>query len=161
MAIAITLPSVSADPTDTIIGQTVIFSFTPSGGSNGNVRAKIASINAAVEKAERKAYNSTSGYIDTDRTVVTSVKWTVRLTLDEFGTTAMTYINNAYQAGEGRMWIVDPDDAANTVALLSNNFNCTVSPDGDISFQGDQFSEFNIVVDIAGTFSWTADGATV
>jgi hypothetical protein len=161
MAVPITLPVVANDPTDTILGQKCIFGFEESGGSQENIRAKIASLTPTVEKVERKAVNSTSGLVQTDRTVVTSIKWTVRLTVDEFSTEWLAYINNPYRVGIGRLWIEDPDDAANTVSILSNEFSCTCSPDGDVSFQVDQFSEGAIVVDINGTFTLTRDGATV
>tara|TARA_R110000772_G_scaffold83288_4_gene176121 strand:+ start:35 stop:520 length:486 start_codon:yes stop_codon:yes gene_type:complete len=161
MAVPITLPSVPAVPADTIIGQKCLFGFEESGGSQENIRGKVGSLSSTIDKVERKAVDATSGLVETDRTVVIGVKWTLRITVDEFSTALMAYINDPYRAGVGRLWIEDPDDIANVVSLLSNEFNCTCSPDGDMTFQVDQFSEASIVVDINGTFTLSKDGATI
>lgn len=156
MAITATLPTVSADSTDTILGSKCIFSFTPEGGSNIDILAKLGSITPTIEKLERKAPDA-NGLLVTDRTVVTGKKWTIRLTFDEFNAGWLSFLNTVYQPGEGRLWILDPDDSATTAALMSNNFTCTCSPDGEMSFAQDQFAEGAIIVDINGTFTLEAD----
>jgi hypothetical protein len=161
MAIPITIPSVAAAPTSTIVGQTVFFGFLESGGSQENILVTVASLTPTVDKLERKKINTTSGLIETDRTVVTGTSWTLKITTDELTANVMNYFNSPYRVGTGRLWIGDPDDAANTVSILTNEFNCTCSPEGDIAFQNDQFSEYSISVMINGTFTMTLNGATV
>ena len=161
MPIAATLPTETADPTKSIVGQKIYFGFLPSGGSQENILVDVASLTPNVEKLEREKVNTTSGLIETDRTVVTKTKWTLRVTSDEMTANMLNYYNNPYRTGTGRIWIEDPDDAANTVSLLSNEFNCTCTPDGDSSFQRDQFSEFAIMVDINGTLSFTQDASVL
>lgn len=160
MPIPVTLPSVSADDAATILGQKCIFAFLEDGGTQVNLRAKVAGLTPTIEKVERKRPDDTSGLIVTGRTAVTGIKWALRLTFDEISTTLLDFFNTPYYVGTGRLWIGDPDDAENTVALLSNEFDCTVSPDGEVSFQADTFSEAALAVDIAGTFTLSADAST-
>ena len=157
MTIASTIPTVAAVPGDTILGQKCIFGFEEAGGSQENIRAKIAGLTPTIEKLERQAPDS-EGILATDRTVVISKKWTIRLTTDEFSANFLKYFNDAYRKGKGRIWIEDPDDATDTVSLLSNEFECTCYPDSETSFAADQFSEGAIIVDINGTFTLTRDG---
>jgi hypothetical protein len=161
MAVPITLPSETATPAESIVGQTIYFGFEESGGSQENILVNVAGLTPNVEKLERKKVNTTSGLIETDRTVVTGISWTMRLTTDEASTELLNYYNNPYRAGVGRLWVGDPDDAVNTVSILTNEFSCTCSPDGETSFQNDSFSEFAIMVTINGTFTLTFNGATV
>lgn len=161
MAVPITLPTISADPTKTIVGQTLIFGFIPTGGSQENVLVNVASLTPNVEKIERKKLNTTTGLIAIDRTVVTATSWTMRLTTDEMTTELLAYYNDPYRVGAARLWVGDPDDAANTVSILTDEFNCTVSPDGETSFQNDQFSEFALMVTINGAFVLNFDEATI
>ena len=157
MPISDSLPTVTVDPTDTILGSEIIFAFLPSGGSQENFRAKVADLTPDVQKLERKAPDA-NGLLVTDRTVVTGQKWTLRLTSDEFNTSFIAYINTIYRTGTGKLWVVDPDDAANTASFLSNEFNCTCSPSGSMSMGAEQFTEGAIDVDINGTFTITRDG---
>jgi hypothetical protein len=156
MPISDTKPTVTVVPGDTIVGQECIFAFLPTGGSETQVRAKVASLSPTIEKIERKAPDGT-GLLATDRTVVTGKKWSVRLTSDEFSAAWVEFINDVYRIGTGKLFILDPDDATDTASIVSNEFSCTVSPDGETSFQADQFSESSLIVDINGTFTLNRD----
>lgn len=157
MPIGTTLPVTAADATKSIVGQKIYFGFLENGGSQEDILVDVASLTPNVEKLERDKVNTTSGLIENDRTVVTKVKWTLRITSDEMTANMLAYYNDPYRVGTGRIWIEDPDDATDTVSLLSNEFNCTCSPDGDSTFQRDQFSEFAVMVEIQGALTFTQD----
>jgi len=159
MPIPVTLPNVNPDPTKTIVGQGCQFSFLVSGGTQKNYKGKISIEYAEPEKVERKV-PSTGGALIVDRTVILSRTLSAKLTVDEFSTDNLIFLNSVSQSGTGRLWIRDPDDAANTVALLSNEFNCVVSASGSIAFDQATFAEFTVNIEINGTFTLTADGST-
>lgn len=159
MPIPATLPVITASPGDTIVGQKNIFGFLETAGIQKNFRCKEISFTRGVDKIERKIPDA-DGSLITDRVVITGKKISFKVTLDEFTADTMIFFNSAQKVGSGRFWMKDPDDAANTAALISNEFACTVYLDGDVSFKPDAFSEFSLTVEITGAFTLTRDGAT-
>jgi len=60
------------------------------------------------------------------------------------------------------LWVPDPDDAANTVALKSEtDFSCTITRDGSMKFGSQEFSKAAIKIESnkLGNVTWTADAA--
>lgn len=159
MPIAVTLPNVVASPGDTIVGQKSYFAFLQGAGPQKNFFLKSASFSQSAEKLARDTILA-DGTVGPDRQVVTKVTKTVKVVVDEFTTDILTFINSPQQVGSGRLWVKDPDDAANTAALLSNEFTCTVTVDGEISFSREAFSEVTLNIDITSAFTLTRDGST-
>lgn len=162
MAIAITLPTVTDAPTKTIVGQACQFSFLVTAGTQKNYRGKITFNYAEPEKLERKTpVVSGGGALEVSRTVILGRVLSATLIVDEFSADNLIFLNTVSQSGTGRFWIRDPGDAADTVALLSNEFNCVVYASGTIAFDQASFAEFTVNIAINGTFTLTQDGATV
>jgi hypothetical protein len=152
------MPSVSAVPGDTIVGQKVIFAFLETSGTQKNYRCKVASISRTLNKIERKVPD-TDGSLIIDRSVVTEKTIAMKLTLDELSTDAATqFLSQAQAIGTGRLFVKDPSDAALVASILTNEFNCSVTLEGDLTLQADQFTEFTLNVAITGTFTITRDG---
>lgn len=161
MPIAVTLPSVTDAPTKTIVGQACQFSFLKTGGTQKNYRGKISLEYSEPEKVERKTpVVGGGGALEVSRTVIIGRTLSGKLTLDTFGTDDVIFLNEVSQSGTGRFWIRDPDDAVNTVALLSNEFNCVVFGSGTLAFDQTTFAEFTVNIAINGTFTLTPDGST-
>lgn len=159
MPIAATLPTVTNDPTKTILPQNCYLTFLPTSGSAQNFKLKSGSISRSITKIERKV-PSTGGTIVRDRTVVTEVINTLKFTLDEFTADVQTLMNTANNVGTARLWVKDPDDAANTAAILTNEFSCTITQEGEMPLDPSNFTEVTFTADILGTFTYTFDGAT-
>ena len=162
MPISNALPAITDDPTKTIKPSRVIFAFLPTSGVQVNFSGKIKDRTIPEpSKVERKTYNPTTKLIEVSRTVYTEVEAQgFTITLDEPKNAAvLALINARQQAGTGRLFVQDPADVANKVALLSNEFNCVVVIAGE-SMTDTEFMSHDLKVTINGNFTWTAD-ATV
>lgn len=157
MPITVALPAATPDPTKTIFPQKCVLAFLPTSGTQENYRGKIT-FNQAVEKKTREV-PGTDGVNEVDRTIITKKTKTAKFTFDEFTTESLAFMNNAQRTGTARIWIRDPADAANTVSLMTNEFNVTISLDGDVAFE-DDFSKMTLGLDINGTLTWSLDAST-
>jgi hypothetical protein len=161
MPIPNTLPTVAAVPADTLRGQRIIFAFSTDGGTTQkNFRAKVADISSSVQKVQRKVPDA-NGRLVADRTDVIEVTKTMKLTFDEFHTDLMsTFINPVTADGVAMIWIKDKSDASNVAFLKSNQFACTVTHEGSIAINAENFSETELTVDVNDTLTLTRAAST-
>ena len=161
MPIAVTVPSVTNDPTKTILPQHLYITILPSGGSAVSFKPKTASLSTSVTKVERKvATVGGGGTVVRDRTVVTEVTRTLKFTLDEYSTDVATLLSTPNLAGTARLWVKDPADAANTAAMLTNEFSMTCTQEGDMNLDSSNFTEVQFTMDVLGTFTLSFDAST-
>jgi hypothetical protein len=159
MPIAVTLPSVSPVPGNTIVAQTIIFALLPTAGSQLNFRVKAVAISSNRTMLDRKV--ASAGVLIKDRSMVIENAQQIRLTFDEFDANFFAeFVNKVQVAGTGRLWIKDPDDAANTAAWLSNEFSCVARLEGEIPFAMDAYAEATVVLELTGALTFTRDGST-
>lgn len=154
MPIAATTPTVPAVPADTLRGHKCILAILPEGGSQMNFRGRIGSIPAPqITKVDRKVPDD-NGILIKDRSDVTEITRTVRITTDELlADNFITLFNAGSTSGTARLWILDKNDEAGTVALMSNEFDTTVTVEGDIAADPESFAEAEIVCEVLGDFT--------
>jgi hypothetical protein len=65
------------------------------------------------------------------------------------------------KAGTCTAYLRDPDDAANTAALKSDDFACSIYREGSLALNGDNPTEVTLVIESRkdGAIAWTADVA--
>jgi hypothetical protein len=157
MAITKQLASVPAVPGDTIMGRRVVIAHVPTGGSQINLRGKMASNTRSVEKVKRRAPNS-SNEVTVDRTDVIFVEDTIRIGLDEFGAVMLAnFQNQAYSDGEWRLWIVDPKDATGTARWVSKPFNGIGHLEGETRWEDGGYAETSLVIEPNGIVQFLRD----
>lgn len=160
MAITVALPSVSRTPARTVVAQRCIFAFQLNGtGTQENLVGESATFNRAISKLERKIANS-SGVLIVDRLVVIDRMDKFTIVFDEFTAEVLAFVNAVQRNGLARLWFKDPRDAALTAALMTNEFLCTVTFEGDVALTKDNFSQATLTVQALADVTLSADAST-
>lgn len=156
MSVGTTRPAVPPVPGDTILGQTCIVAIqNDADGQITNFRGTVAAFPRNVQTIDREVPNA-SGVLEPDRSNVIRASKEIRVTVDEFAQEFLDLFYNVdFVKGNARVWIGDPEDAAETSRLMTNNFNVLAYVSGDLNTQPDQYSTAQVTLRVNGTFSLT------
>lgn len=156
------LPTVAHTPANTVYGGRSYLVFTSNAATPvvTEVISKMVDYSGDSELAKRMVPDA-KGVMRPDRIVRKSASESFVFETEEL--TKVTAILggslNGFATGTAVVFICDPDDASGKVAVKSESFPCTVSRDGNISFQ-DDFSKAKIKVESTkvGDITFTLDG---
>jgi len=107
---------------------------------------KTVNYEQAMETVKRKVPDA-NGVMRTDREVLVGQDESFKFEIEE-----VKWLDNIFpgrlsglKKGRVQLYITDPDDAANTVAILTNLFTCTAKLDGGIGFKNSEVAKATIV----------------
>lgn len=135
------LPTPTTAASKTVFGRRNLVTITPSGGSATTYLVKKVSHSPNIEKIERRSPSSDGKILRVNRTVLKSRKDEIKITLDEFHSDLINLLlNNTTGQCTAVVYIVDPDDAANTPSYsivkktTGGAFTAVATLDGEINF---------------------------
>jgi hypothetical protein len=142
------IPTTPFDPAATIIARKSFVTFTPADaqGEVLNIVCQKIEIDASVDYVENAV--PTGKYIMTNRKVPKTLNFEVKAELTDVKT-VIEYFGALPFSGRGtaEVFVCDPDDATGVVAVHLKPFPCEFSSDGSLTFEGENFTKINIIIE--------------
>jgi hypothetical protein len=160
----LTLPSVTFDPTKTVIPRKTYVVFTPVvagvAGSAVELIGKMAGYGSTIESTKRLIPDA-AGLLRPDRDVATKHAEEFKFELEDVTllTSVFGGLNGGLVSGFARFIVVDPDDASGTAAVASNTFDCTVKLDGGLDFNAGEVAKATLLFRALSKIILTHDAA--
>lgn len=165
MPIAVTLPTVTADPTKLMHIIATKLAILPASGTQKDFIVKSWRYRPPVTTfLPHQEYNPTSKKLEVDRTSpLSSDGAEISLVVEGFTADFLSvFVNGATPVDcTARIWAISQKDAANTVRLLSNEFSAYADLDGEIGFEPTAWVAVTIKLTVSGAKpTWTIDAST-
>ena len=143
------IPATAFDPSATIIARKSFITFTPAGGgaqSALNIVCQKIEVEASVDYVENEV--PSGKYIMTNRKVPKKLNFEVKAELSDVNP-VIDYFGSLPFSGKGtaEVFVCDPDDATGKVAVHLKPFPCEFSSDGSLTFEGENFTKLNVVIE--------------
>jgi hypothetical protein len=151
----IVIPTVTFDPTKTIIPRKTYVTLTPSVAgvpqTPVSIIGKLCDYEQTIETTQREVPDA-DGFLRPDRTVPKKRTQGFKFEVEDVKTLAgafagSTGIEGGFSTGTAEVFIVDPDDAVTAIALHSNIFKASWQLDGGFKLTAGEVTKATIKID--------------
>jgi hypothetical protein len=163
----ITIPTVAFDSTNTIIPRKTYLTLTPTvagvAGTPVSIPGKVAEYGDAIETTTRDVPDA-DGFLRPDREVPKTRKQTLKFEVEDVKTLGGAFggatVEGGLAKGTAELFVVDPDDAANKLALHSNVFKASWKIDGGMKLNTGELSKVTLLINALEKVTLTPDVTT-